>query len=259
MTYGSLGLTVLTSSNVAQGLAVLKNFQLLTYSLMRYEVVHEDEKPVGIVACDKNAPDDLKEFLHERALGSVTCFLQDMQQGSFPLTHIDSVLDRPPNWQNCDVLLGATVRFNADKTSWHFAPSAGDLPLPLGCPFLEETYRQQCMKLIGERRYGNNFLSRVYEAVVKLHRDQPTSEKVAELLHISVRTLHRRLSQHDTSFSDVLNHVRGESAKELLEQTELPIEGIAVILGYAEAASFSRAFKSWIGISPSAYRSKAKR
>lgn len=258
MTYGALGLAVLTSTDVAQGLDVLRHFQLLTYSLMRYEVLYDGIDPVGIIANDEGAPGDLREFLHERALGSVTSFLQDMQQGQFPLTGIDSVLDRPPNWQDCDAVLGTTVHFNADSTCWYFEPGTGSLLLPLGCSLLEETYRQQCVKLIGERRYGDNFLSRVYEAMVRLHRQQPTAERVAEQLHVSVRTLHRRLARNDTSFSDVLNRVRKENAKELLAQTLLPIEDVAEILGYAEAASFSRAFKNWTGMPPSTYRQKAR-
>jgi AraC-like DNA-binding protein len=81
--------------------------------------------------------------------------------------------------------------------------------------------------------------------------------KLARLLHLSVRTLQRRLEDEGTSFAAVLDEVKRELACALVSDPELPLHEVAARLGFGEVASFSRAFKRWTGHGPGAYRSRA--
>ncbi len=54
------------------------------------------------------------------------------------------------------------------------------------------------------------------------------------------------------------NRIRIENAKELLDDTTLPISEIGSLLGFSSAAYFCDAFKKVVGISPAKYRKKAK-
>ena len=83
--------------------------------------------------------------------------------------------------------------------------------------------------------------------------DLPT---VARIAGISVRTLQRRLARHGTTFTDVLLWHRRREAHRLLESMDLPLSEIATSLGYSELSSFSRAFRRWSGVSPSAFRER---
>jgi len=92
-----------------------------------------------------------------------------------------------------------------------------------------------------------------------LERDESVpSELIAARLGISHRTLQRRLRQEGTSVVRIRDEVRREYALELLDRRTSTISEIATKLGFAEVASFSRAFKRWTGQSPRALRLGAR-
>ncbi|BFM15145.1 AraC family transcriptional regulator [Maricurvus nonylphenolicus] len=81
-----------------------------------------------------------------------------------------------------------------------------------------------------------------------------TLEEVAAKLHMSSRTLIRRLNALGSSFSDITNEVRESLSKGYLENSRLSIEEISFLLGYKNSSNFSKAFRRWVGCSPSVYR-----
>jgi AraC-like DNA-binding protein len=81
---------------------------------------------------------------------------------------------------------------------------------------------------------------------------------LAQELQISPRTLTRKLEAEGCTFSALVEERRCEDAKELLSQPELRISDVAIKLGYADAANFTRAFRKWMGLTPSEYRDPKK-
>ncbi|GGK54926.1 AraC family transcriptional regulator [Amphritea balenae] len=79
-------------------------------------------------------------------------------------------------------------------------------------------------------------------------------EGVASQIHTTTRTLRRKLLDEGTSFQELKDGVRRDEAIHYLSQPDVPISQIARLLGFTEAAAFTRAFKHWTGISPSMYR-----
>jgi AraC-like DNA-binding protein len=84
----------------------------------------------------------------------------------------------------------------------------------------------------------------------------PNLETVSELLHISSRTLIRRLRAMDTTFQAVTDEVLKQRARELLGNRANRLHDIAERLGYRDPASFRRAFKRWYGMTPGDYRTR---
>ncbi len=256
MSYGPLGMAVLAAANVTESLEVLGAFQALTFSLMHYSVELENGEAIALVANDDDAPDDLIEFQQERALGSVTVFLNDLQPPRFPLARIESSLKRPRNWESCEDILGAQVEFGAEQTRWVFRPGAGNLLLPMASPLLEQTYTDLCSKLVQAGTDQDEFVRKVTDRLVRSGRGFPSAIEVADQIGVSERTLHRKLKAQGTSFKELIEGIRRNRATELLNKSTLPIERIAEMLGYAETASFSRAFKRWEGCSPLKFRQR---
>jgi AraC-like DNA-binding protein len=81
-----------------------------------------------------------------------------------------------------------------------------------------------------------------------------SARNVALLFGIHERTLRKRLTAERTSLQQLVSQTRFELAKQLLENTELPLSEIAAALRYADAAVFSRAFRSWSETSPREWR-----
>ena len=82
--------------------------------------------------------------------------------------------------------------------------------------------------------------------------------EASECVGASMRTMQRRLSTEQTSYSRVLEQARAEMARELLESTEASLADIAHELGYPSPGNFTRAFRRWSGVSPSEFRRHRK-
>src|SRR5439155_14958410 len=84
----------------------------------------------------------------------------------------------------------------------------------------------------------------------------PDLEHVAATLHMSDRTLRRRLADEGVSFRGLLDEIRAQIAEELLVSGGLPVAEVAERLGYLEVSSFSQAFRRWKGVGPREFRSR---
>jgi AraC-like DNA-binding protein len=82
---------------------------------------------------------------------------------------------------------------------------------------------------------------------------------VAKRLHLSVRSLQRRLGDERTSFRAVRNAVLRAIVEAQLWNPALSIKEIAHGLGFGDAAALSKAFRRWTGQPPSAFRAGAAR
>ncbi len=88
------------------------------------------------------------------------------------------------------------------------------------------------------------------------HMAQPGSiEALADSIHTSYRTLHRRFL--DVTGSTPLAYLQAlkiERAKEMLESSSASLESITASVGYEDVSSFRQLFRRITGISPGQYR-----
>jgi AraC-like DNA-binding protein len=87
-----------------------------------------------------------------------------------------------------------------------------------------------------------------------LGEEKPNRNLIAEALGMSPRTLHRRLADEHTSYSEILDQTRLVRAASLLKEPDIKLLDITLMLGYENASSFTRAFRRWAGISPRDYQ-----
>jgi len=102
-----------------------------------------------------------------------------------------------------------------------------------------------------------NIIKNHFEKAITLNDTEitpPSLKEVAKVLHTTNRTLIRKLKQYDSSYKTILEQQRQCFAVQLLADARYQIYQIAEILGYKEPANFTRAFKKWLGVSPSNYR-----
>ena len=82
----------------------------------------------------------------------------------------------------------------------------------------------------------------------------PSSDRVAEVLGIKPRRLRERLEADGSSVKELLEDLRRELARQLLEESRMPIGDVAATLHYSRPGAFSRAFKGWTGKTPRQWR-----
>ena len=81
-----------------------------------------------------------------------------------------------------------------------------------------------------------------------------SDDAVADALHMSVRTMHRKLTEENNNFRTLLVEMRRDLAELYILDNSLTLTEISLLLGFSEPSSFSRAFKSWTGTAPSEVR-----
>lgn len=79
-------------------------------------------------------------------------------------------------------------------------------------------------------------------------------EEAAQAFAIHPRTLNRRLRERGLTFRGLLDESRYDIARQLLRETELTAVAIAAVLDNVEVPVFTRAFRRWSGITPTAWR-----
>jgi AraC-like DNA-binding protein len=84
-----------------------------------------------------------------------------------------------------------------------------------------------------------------------------SEKQMADLLHMSTRSLQRKLEEKKQSYRNLLDETRQELAVEYVRDSNLSISEVTYLLGFSEASNFTRAFKRWTGQSPSQYRNTA--
>jgi AraC-like DNA-binding protein len=126
--------------------------------------------------------------------------------------------------------------------------------LPSANPVLEQMNERIVMKRLGQLDKADT-VGRVRAAILEqLPAGNISDESVAAALHMTSRTLHRRLKERECSFRGLLKEVRQELAAQYIEDDSLTLTEITFLLGFSEMSSFSRAFKNWNGVSPSEAR-----
>jgi len=133
-----------------------------------------------------------------------------------------------------------------------------DLPLVAADPGLCAILERHADALLAELPKVEGFGVRFRELVAEELRrgGNPTVASVAKRLHMSERSLHRRLASEGTSFRDEVESLRRGLALRYLEESRLQVGEIAFLLGYSEPRAFHRAFKSWTGETPGTYRAR---
>lgn len=103
-----------------------------------------------------------------------------------------------------------------------------------------------------------NTVQRVHGVLLEmLPGGQSSVEAAAKRLHMSIRSLQRRLHAEGTRYQDVLDNTRQELARHYLQNSSACAGEIALLLGFRDSNSFHRAFKSWTGSTPGAFRAAA--
>lgn len=152
---------------------------------------------------------------------------------------------------------GCDVRFDAPLDRMVFDAKALDEPFVTHNAELLEVIVPGLEAALNEDASRRSLADDVRTALSqRISGERPAVEKVARALGMSPRTLQRRLEQLGTSYQELLDDVRRQSARHLLANTDLDSGEVAFLLGFEELNSFTRAFRGWEGTTPTQWRAK---
>jgi AraC-like DNA-binding protein len=150
---------------------------------------------------------------------------------------------------------GCPVRFRSKRNAIVFRNTELDLPFT--------TFNEELLRVLGaqldselvERHSAPSIEEQVMHVLRRsLAGSRPSREEIARELHLSVRTLQRRLSDAGTTFQQLVQVVRRDLARKYVAEKRVEFSEAAFLLGYEDINSFFRAFQAWEGTSPGQWR-----
>ena len=163
---------------------------------------------------------------------------------------------QPDVWQEYPAFYGCPVQFAGPCDSFTLSSKDADEPLPTSNRQLAATLD----RLIAEQLAHldkSNVLARCKASLLEqLSSGEISEHDMARQLHMSRRTLQRKLAEAETTYQKLVDDTRRDLALRYIEDPRHSITDITFILGFSQQSAFTRAFKRWTGMPPTDYRSR---
>lgn len=258
--YGPLVMLLMSCGNAYQAVQAGVRYQGLAF-LFSHLAFEPGGKSSALVLTPPPLPQQVRRVRIDGEVSGTVKLLRDMQAGigtNIDPERIEMPYPTPQEAAAYETCFGCPVSFAATEARIWIPNEYLAIRMPTADPVAHRLYQNQCDALLHSRSHsGEDLAERVRDHLGLFTDGFPAGREVATALGVSERTLRRQLDAEGTSFRLLLEEVRTYKAKQLLSNATLSVEGVARQLGYAEAASFIRAFQRWTGVTPAAYRRKA--
>ena len=154
-------------------------------------------------------------------------------------------------------VFNAPVHFDAGENTFSFDRALLDRRLVHTSESLTEFLSNSVYHLIAMDQVPASTSAAIKSLVsIDLPNGTPSFVDVASMLYMSESSLRRRLQGEQTSYQAIKDQVRCEVAVDMLLNENARVADLAELLGFTEASSFVRSFKSWTGHTPKSYKDK---
>ncbi len=187
------------------------------------------------------------------ALASAISILHGMLGKSYPLRSCYFLRNETSEQRIAEYTryYGCPVAFNSDQLAITAESSILDQDL---APLIEGINTQVDLALSSS---DNDIIANVSRVIsLSLANGNSNIVDIAASMNYSQRTLQRKLKTKNTSYSALLDSVRFSMANQYLKSTYYRLTDIALLLGYSNLSSFSRAYFRYAGIYPREVRKR---
>lgn len=217
-------------------------------------VIVEDKGACMLVTLSVNAPSDCLSARDDGALALITRMCRLIYGDAFRLQAVNFKHAAPSDLKPYFEFFGCQLNFDEADNQLLMPLSISDEVLTGADPelaLLNEQVITRRLALLDR----NDIVTRVQSALIEqLPNGDVSDDSVAATLHMSVRTMHRKLADANQSFRTLLVEIRRNLAELYILDNSLTLTEISMLLGFSEPSSFSRAFKNWTGSAPSEMR-----
>jgi len=256
--FGLLGLAMLTAPQFAQAMQLGIRYAPITGAMMELELDEYDDGAMGVVARMQSPEPELEPFLCEELFASSLMLCRGLLGAEFRPRVLELTYPAPSYAADYVHVFACEVRFEAPRNRVVIDPRW----LQAAMPANNSASAQQIIALCEEQMPAGQPRSEIVAVVERLLRqriaDNPREVQIAAELHLTERTLRRQLHAAHTSFSELHDRVRSESARALLADARLSIAHVGAAVGFKDAREFRRAFKRWTGVAPREMRAGEK-
>ena len=192
--------------------------------------------------------------LHELLLRAFWRLFAWLVGGKLPIVRFDFAFPSPPYTGSYGKIFTAPLTFDQQQSGFWF--DADQLPRPVrrDKAAVKAFLADARANVIVPPRGGDQISERVRRHLHHARPAWPDLAATASALNMASSTLQRRLAADGISFQALKDALRRDLAITRLNTSTVPLAALADELGFGDSAAFQRAFKSWTGSAPGAYR-----
>jgi AraC-like DNA-binding protein len=255
--YGMYGFALVCSPTIREYFQVAVKYHHLATPLLSMSWRDEKDSVAWVLAKNPAVayPDSLTRFLLEQHLTQLTTHLKTvLEPGRCRPLRASLPYATPRHLHLYKRYFGCELRFGQPVCELFYPKSILSEKPHMAHRLTSKLMWDTCDRILGEVKTSTGVAGEVYQIIASTPGHSPTMEMVAARLATTVRTLHRKLQVEGSSFTQILDDVRCNLAKEYLRTTKLTTEDISELVGFSEAANFRHAFRRWTGKTPAAFR-----
>jgi AraC-like DNA-binding protein len=246
-----VGLIAAASPTVAEGFAEINRYSRLIAEFEtegeRFKFAREkDALWLVDTRINPNEAPELTEFTFAQMAGGGRRF------GRGPaMIEVEATHPAPPYADEYERVLGAPVRFAAMQNRFRIPSAILEERVALHPRYVFGVLSERAQALLKALDEAGSARAEVERRLLPiLHTGKAGMERVARAMGMSRQTLFRRLKAEETTFDAVLDDLRRRMALHYLSAKKVSASQTAYLVGFSDAAAFSRAFRRWTGMSP---------
>lgn len=255
--YGPYTLLLLTADHVLAAMRAAVEFQALSFLSSRL-VVEPGRTRTALVLTPAPLPGPAFRFRVDLEVAATCKLMRELHRTAQVHTQPARIVmpyPEPPEAARYATRLGSRIAWGGRSTRLEIDNERLRARFATADPSAHRIVRAQCRRLQLElERQAGGVAGSIESHLAASAGPYPSVGEAAAALGRSERTLRRQLQAEGTSYRRVLEGVRRGKALDLLEDPRLPVEAIALELGYSEPAAFIHAFRRWTGTTPAAWR-----
>jgi AraC-like DNA-binding protein len=255
-THGMVGFAAVNSRSIKMALQIVERFSSLR--TLVFTVSHEVDAHEARILFHEVLPlGDIQRPLLEAVVLSIKNVFDTITVGACQVREVAFPFETPDYAPLARDIFGCPVRYGQGWAGFSVAASVLDLPIKLADQAAFQEAAEVCQRELERLAANETLTARVRRLLLERQHGFPTLNVTARMLHMTPRTLHRKLVAEGSSYREQLEAVRHMLALEHVKSGRFSMDEIAYRLGYTDLANFRRAFKRWEAMPPSEYRAKA--
>ena len=255
MALGSLGVAVTTSPNLREGFQTLASFTRIHTSYVNIRLTSGAEG-MSLAADFMGNLEGTEKFHIETSFIMFQGYIEMVVGGKIDDVQFEFPYSKPDYAEQHSIYTQAKVSFEKNMARITVPKKY----LDIHSPFFNSDLWQQSQALLYRQlkalseEHNDTYTRHISAMLQSSDLPLPSVAVVANKMHLSERSLNRRLQLEGSNYRDIKNHIIHSRAKKLLLETDQSIESISALLGYHDTSNFRRAFKAQQDCGPKEFR-----
>jgi AraC-like DNA-binding protein len=255
--YGTYAMLLMSAPTFLETLKIGVQFQSLSL-LFSHMTLHTEQDFIELRYTLPEANPKLKQFIADRDLMGTYIFIRELLEqpkdyfmgaGTARPKPTERILSAYQQYIDFD------LKFNQAYNWVRLSRKVLNLDQKYGNHLAHQLYKVQAYELL--RKFypdSEDIVAQTKQIIEGYGAHYPTVPEVANMFGVSERTYRRKLDEANTSYRALLDEHKKNRCLNMLSQKNISVNELADVLGYAESASFLRAFKRWTGTTPKRYK-----